>query len=101
VINFISKDGSQEGGTLGITSGLGYNEMRYDFEYGSSLSDSTRFHLGGFYHSGEGPRATDYGSVDGGQIKGNITHDIDGGFIRLNFKLLNDRSPVYLPVPIC
>jgi len=100
VINFISKDGSQGGGNLGITSGLDYNEMRYDFDYGSPLSDTTRFHLGGFYHSGEGPRATDYGSVDGGQIKGNITHDIDGGFIRLNFKFLNDRSPVYLPVPI-
>ena len=100
VINFISKDGSHEGGNLGITSGLDYNEMRYDFDYGSPLSDTTRFHIGGFYHSGEGPRRTDYESVNGGQIKGNITHDIDGGLIRLNFKWLDDRSPVYLPVPI-
>lgn len=100
VINFISKDGSREGGNLGITSGLDYNEVRYDFDYGAPLSDTTRFHVGGFYHSGEGPRSTDYESVNGGQIKGNITHDIDGGFIRVNFKRLDDRSPVYLPVPI-
>jgi len=100
VINFISKDGSREGGDLGITSGLGYDETRYDFDYGSPISDTTRFHFGGFYHLGEGPRTTDYQSVNGGQIKGNITHDIDGGFVRLDFKWLNDRSPVYLPVPI-
>ena len=100
VINFISKDGSREGGNLGITSGLDYNEVRYDFDYGARLSETTRFHIGGFYHSGEGPRATDYESVNGGQIKGNITHDIDGGFVRLSFKRLDDRSPVYLPVPI-
>jgi outer membrane receptor protein involved in Fe transport len=100
VINFISKDGSREGGNVGITSGLDYHEMRYDFDYGAPLSDTTRFHIGGFYHSGEGPRSTDYRSVNGGQIKGNITHDIDDGFIRLNFKWLDDRSPVYLPVPI-
>jgi outer membrane receptor protein involved in Fe transport len=100
VINFISKDGSQSGGNLSITSGLDYDEKRYDFDYGSALSDTTRFHIGGFYHSGEGPRDTDYQSVSGGQIKGNITHDIEGGLIRLNFKWLDDRSPVYLPVPI-
>ena len=100
VINFISKDGSREGGNVGITSGLDYNELRYDFDYGAPLSDTTRFHVGGFYHSGQGPRSTDYRSVNGGQIKGNITHDIDGGFVRLSFKWLDDRSPVYLPVPI-
>ena len=100
VVNFISKDGSREGGNLGITAGLDYNEVRYDFDYGAPLSDTTRFHIGGFYHSGEGPRSTDYESVNGGQIKGNITHDIDGGFIRLSFKRLDDHSPVYLPVPI-
>jgi outer membrane receptor protein involved in Fe transport len=37
VINFISKDGSHEGGNLGITSGLDYNEMRYNFDYGASI----------------------------------------------------------------
>jgi outer membrane receptor protein involved in Fe transport len=100
VINFISKDGSLEGGNLGLTSGLDYNEQRYDFDYGAPVSNTTRFHIGGFYHSGGGPRATDYESVNGGQVEGNITHDIDGGVIRLNFKLLDDRSPVYLPVPI-
>jgi outer membrane receptor protein involved in Fe transport len=100
VINFISKDGSREGGNAGITAGLDYNERRYDFDYGGPVSEATRFHIGGFYHSGEGPRRTDYRSVNGGQIKGNVTHDIEGGFIRLSFKWLDDRSPVYLPVPI-
>ncbi len=100
VINFIGKDGAKEGGDLGITTGLDYNETRYDFDYGAPIAAGWRFHIGGFYHEGEGPRSTGYQSVNGGQVKGNITHDIDGGFIRLDFKYLDDRSPVFLPVPI-
>ncbi|GBG14146.1 TonB-dependent receptor [Novimethylophilus kurashikiensis] len=71
-----------------------------DFDYGKPLDDGWRFHVGGFYRFGEGPRTVGYQAEDGGQIKGNITREFDSGYVRLNFKLLNDRAPVYLPVPI-
>ena len=100
VINFISKDGRTEGGDLGLTTGLNYNEQRLDFDYGAPIASGWRFHVGGFYHQGDGPRDTGYQAVSGGQVKANITHDIDGGFIRLDVKYLDDRTPVYLPVPV-
>src|SRR6202022_4645341 len=34
------------------------------------------------------------------QLKANVTREFDSGYVRLNFKLLNDRAPVYLPEPI-
>ena len=49
VINFISKTGEVEGGEIALTKGLGYDHTRLDFDYGAPLSDTLRFHVGGFY----------------------------------------------------
>ncbi|MES2076501.1 MAG: TonB-dependent receptor [Pseudomonadota bacterium] len=100
IVNFISKTGAEQGGHIGISRGLGYDETRYDFDYGAPISDKTRFFIGGHYRSGEGIRKTGLSSEDGGQIRGNITHELDNGFIRLSFKHLDDKSPTALPVPV-
>jgi len=101
IINFISKTGEREGGSVGISEGLDYNETRMDFDYGQHLSDTTRFFIGGFYRLGDGSRNGDVPIERGGQIKANITHDLDenGSFIRLSFKHLDDQSPLNMPVP--
>jgi outer membrane receptor protein involved in Fe transport len=104
VFNFISKTGGDSlQGNVGISAGLDYNEQRYDFDYGGPIADGWKFHVGGFYRTGEGVRSVGYDNAeDGGQIKANVTHDFDDdkGFIRFNFKELDDRTPVYLPVPV-
>jgi len=104
VFNFISKTGGDSlQGNAGISAGLDYNETRYDFDYGGPIADGWKFHVGGFYRSGEGVRSVGYNNAeDGGQLKGNLTHEFadDRGFIRFNFKFLDDRTPVYLPVPV-
>jgi outer membrane receptor protein involved in Fe transport len=100
IINFISKTGEEKGGHIGISHGLGYDETRYDFDYGAPVSDKTRFFIGGSYRSGEGIRNTGMSTEGGGQIRGNITHELDNGFIRLSFKHLDDKSPTALPVPV-
>lgn len=100
VINLISKTGDTEGGTIQATTGLDYDEKRVDFEYGSKLSDTLRFHVGGFYRSGEGPRDIGYNGYRGGQVKFNVTRSFDNGFVRLYAKLLDDRSPQYVPAPV-
>ncbi|TWB36462.1 TonB-dependent receptor [Nitrospirillum pindoramense] len=101
VINFVSDTGEKEGGAIGLTRGLDYNETRADFAYGGPIAPGWRFHVGGYYHTGEGPRSVGYDdAMNGGQVKANVTHDMEKGFIRLDFKYLNDRSPVYLPVPL-
>jgi outer membrane receptor protein involved in Fe transport len=101
VVNFISKTGADAGGAVGVTLGLaGGSQRRLDFDYGGKLGAKTSFHIGGFNRVGEGDRPTDFNAANGGQIKGNITQQLDNGFIRLNFKALDDRTPTFLPVPV-
>ena len=100
IVNFISKDGSTEGGSFQLTSGIDYRSYRSDFDYGGSLDANTRFHLGGFYRVGEGPRHAGYDGNHGGQIKANVTREFDGGYVKFNFKYLDDRAIAYLPSPV-
>lgn len=100
VINLISKTGEQEGGSIQGTLGLDYGEYRLDADYGGKLTDTVRFHVGGFYRQGEGPRQAGYDGNKGYQIKANITKELANGFIRLNFKRLDDRAIGYLPSPV-
>lgn len=100
VINLISKTGEQEGGSIQGTIGLDYGEYRLDADYGGKLTDTVRFHVGGFYRQGEGPRQAGYDGNKGYQIKANITKELDSGYIRLNFKRLDDHAIGYLPSPV-
>lgn len=101
VINFISKTGEEAGGAVGLTRGLDFDQTRLDFDYGKPLDRDWRFHLGGFYRRGEGPRTVGFDDAEsGGQLKGNLTRSFANGYLRVNFKVLEDHAPVYLPVPI-
>lgn len=100
IINFLSKTGEVEGGSLSATIGLDYDSIRTDFDFASELTDDLRFHVGGFVREGEGPRNTGYSGQSGGQIKANITKDLDNGYVRLYFKHLDDKSTSYLPMPM-
>ncbi|MEG2961671.1 MAG: TonB-dependent receptor plug domain-containing protein, partial [Janthinobacterium sp.] len=42
IINFISKNGKEQGGSVAISRGLGYDQTRVDFDYGAPLSERTR-----------------------------------------------------------
>ena len=100
VINLISKTGETIGGAVQGTVGLDYEEYRLDFDYGGRLSPDTRFHVGGFYRQGEGPRRAGYDGNKGGQIKANVTKEFTGGYLRIFGKYLNDRAIGYLPNPV-
>ncbi len=100
IINFISKTGEQEGGAVALTAGLDFDQYRADFDYGGRLSSNLRFHVGGFYRQGEGPRRIGFDGQRGGQIKANVTREFTGGHIRLYGKYLNDRTPSYDSVPL-
>jgi hypothetical protein len=60
-----------------------------------------RYHIGGFVVTGNGPTHLPYTASKGYQIKANITKDIaDGkGYIRLNFKRLDDQEPTFTSMP--
>ncbi|MBB5685373.1 outer membrane receptor protein involved in Fe transport [Sphingobium boeckii] len=100
VINLISKTGEVEGGAIQASTGVDYDEKRLDFDYGGRINSTMRFHVGGFYRTGEGPRETGYEAYKGGQLKLNITKEFDTGYIRLTGKWLDDHAPAYVPVPM-
>lgn len=100
VINLISKTGEVEGGSVQASAGLNYQGYRTDFDYGSHLSDTLRFHVGGFYRDGNGPRHVGYSADHGGQVKINVTKDFAGGYIRFYGKYLDDHNAYYSGAPM-
>lgn len=100
IINFLSKTGEEEGGQIALTSGIDYKYRRFDVEYGGRLSKSLRFHLGGYYNSGAGPRDPGYNAIRGGQIKLNVTREFENGYVRVYAKVLDERLPYYSVSPL-
>lgn len=100
IINMISKTGAVEGGSVGMTIGLGFNNLRTDFAYGSPIGNGWSFHVGGFFRQGDGPRTAGYTANQGGQVKANLTKQFKNGYARVYYKFLNDRSIAYMPMPI-
>ena len=95
VINYLSKTGKQKGGSVGLTRGLNYNETRVDADYGDKLAPDLYYHVGGYYREGEGWRNSTANSMQGYQLKGNITKEFNGGkgYIRASFKVLDEKAP--------
>ena len=79
VINYISRTGEDEGGMVRLKSGVGFDETQVDFRVGGPLSDSVRYHVGGYFRNGEGPLESGFNTINSVQIKGNITKDFDDG----------------------
>lgn len=100
VINFVSKTGEEEGGSVGFSSGVDYDSNRMDFEYGSPFSDGWMFHVGGYYRTGEGVRDTGFNGNKGGQLKLSIKKEFDRGYVRVYGKVLDDKTTTYLPMPM-
>ncbi len=100
IINFISKTGAKEEGSIGTSIGIDYKSLRTDFEYGSPLGNNVSFHIGGFFRQGEGQRKAGFTGNYGGQIKANLTKNFKTGYARVYFKYLNDKAISYMPMPI-
>lgn len=100
IINFISKTGATQGGTIGISKGLDYDDFRMDFNFGAPIGNGWSFNIGGFYRQGEGPRKIGYDGNMGGQLKANITKEFEKGYARIYFKHLDDRAVSYMPMPV-
>ncbi len=101
VINYISNTGDKDGGAIGFSKAVNYVENKIDVSYGQHITDTLRFHIGGFFKDGNGPTHIGYNAVQGYQVKGNITNEFaDGkGYIRFNFKRLDDKEPTFTVSP--
>ncbi|HUD30026.1 MAG TPA: TonB-dependent receptor [Novosphingobium sp.] len=80
--------------TLGDT-GL----YRLDAYQSGPLGKNTYYAIGGFLRQHDGYRDNGFPNDKGGQIRANIKHDLDNGFIKLNVNYVNDHNVFYLPIP--
>jgi outer membrane receptor protein involved in Fe transport len=80
--------------TLGST-GL----YRLDAVQSGPLSESTTFAIGGFYRYHEGYRDNGFPSDKGGQIRGNIKHEFDNGYVKVSGQFTDDHNLFYLSAP--
>lgn len=97
IINFISKTGSSEGGSIALSTGLDHDDYRADFEYGGSLTDSMYFHVGGHWQQGGDYRDLGFDAVSGGQIRASLTKEFENGFVRISTKWLDKADATYMP----
>ena len=100
IINFISKDGRREGGSISSSIGVDYRNLRSDIEYGTKVGDGLYMHIGGFYRQGVGPRDIGFNGNDGGQIKANLLKEFDNGYVKVYVKALRDNTAAYMPMPM-
>jgi outer membrane receptor protein involved in Fe transport len=100
VINYISNTGQKEGGFVKASGGLDFSDYKLDFRYGGHISDTTRFHIGGYYHTGHGP-LNNFKVSDSIQIKANLTQEFaDGkGYVRALIKFADTQEPNYTGAP--
>jgi iron complex outermembrane receptor protein len=102
IINFISKTGQNDfQGRAKLIVG-DYGLLRTDLNLsGALVQDKLFFNVGGFYRADDGIRKTGFTANKGGQVKMNLTYKFDdGGYLRLNYKKLDDRNTFYLPIPL-
>jgi len=99
IINFINKTGSDQfGGTTRITGGT-QEFARYDLNANGPLGEDWRFNVGGFYRYDHGVRDPGFTGIRGGQLKANLTHQLENGYLRASVKHINDRNQFILPLP--
>ena len=100
VINFVSKTGEEQGGSVSFTAGLDYDTTRVDFEYGQPINEDWSFHIGGFFRQGEGVRDSGFDGSEGGQIKLSVKRNFDRGYARVYYRTLDDKTSTILPMPM-
>lgn len=100
IINIVSKTGGPEFNGIAQVSTAYHGMLRTDVDVSGPMGDDWRFNVGGFYRYDEGLRDPGFAGNRGGQIKANITHLLDNGYVRVYGKYLNDRNVFYLPVPL-
>ena len=99
IVNFINKTGGEQfGGTTRLTGGT-QEFARYDLNAGGPLGEDWRFNVGGFYRYDHGVRDPGFTGIRGGQLKANLTRQLDNGYLRASVKHINDRNQFILPLP--
>jgi outer membrane receptor protein involved in Fe transport len=100
IINYISHTGREAGGFVEGVAGIDFKDYRLNFRYGAPIGETTRFHIGGLYHTGNGP-LNRFRVSDSIQLKANLTQEFGDGasFARIYLKFADTQEPNYTGSP--
>lgn len=99
LINLLSATGGDRlSGKVKYTRGLSQNANRLDAVIGGPLSSRVKYNIGGFFRADDGIRPPSFRANEGGQIKGNLTYNMNNGsYLRFYGKYLNDKTTWLVP----
>jgi len=86
-------------GAFSLSTGSG-DFYRLDGYYSGPINEDTYYAFGGFMRYNQGLRDNGFPTDVGGQFRGNIKHDISGGYVKFSLQHLNDHNVFDLPIPI-
>ena len=102
IINYTSKTGDANPGTILNFEAADEGRLRTDFYTGGRLGgedSNTYYAFTGFARYDEGPLNTGL-NTRGVQFRGNIKKKLDNGSFTVHAQYINDRAQFYLPLPL-
>ena len=100
LVNFITRRGTDEPeGDFRLTVS-DYGTLRPEFFYGGPLTDDWKIGIGGYWRTSNGVRNPGFTADRGGQVRVNLTRDLDNGVLNLSYKKLDENNIFYLPIPL-
>ena len=100
IVNFISQKGTPTPqGSAKITVG-DYGMVRTEAVYSAPINEDWSYAIGGYYREGKGVRPIGIKADHGGQVRFNLTRQLENGSLNLSAKIVNDHNTFYLPIPL-
>lgn len=99
VNNILAEGGEQTKGRTRVTLGDSGLYRAEAFQSGA-LSHSTSYAVGGFLRQHDGYRDNGFANDRGGQLRANIKHQLDNGWVKVSGTFVDDHNVFYLPIPV-
>lgn len=99
-IDFLTRSPLSRPGVTVSATGGNFGYARIDGYAGVRLTPELGISLGGFYRRDDGLRDPGYTADRGGQLRASLAYDDGTTRLSFNFKHLDDRVILYLPVPL-
>ena len=99
IINYIDKKGGDEDHGKFSIEGSNHSRVKADFALNGPIGNGYHYAVSGWYRYDEGPLVSGF-AAKGYQLRGNISHEFDGGEFTIYGQAINDRTPYYGDIPL-
>lgn len=99
VNNILVEGGDQTQGKAQLTVG-DTGLYRAEAYQSGALSEQTYYAVGGFMREHDGYRDNGFPNDKGGQLRANVKHYLDDGWLKVSGTFVNDHNVFYLPIPV-